>query len=54
MSENEENFFDKFMDDIIIEEERRKRVDSDEDTAARKLVKMYRELPNNRIRIGGL
>lgn len=41
--------FDKFMDDIVIRERRQRRIDEREETPQRKLAKMYRELPQNRI-----
>ena len=45
--------FDKFIDDIIVREEksRRKNVQKEE-TPQREFIKRYREKPHNRIRFG--
>lgn len=42
--------FDKFMDDIVINERNNRRQDEKEETPARRLAKLHRELPQNRIR----
>ena len=51
MSDDKEFTFDKFIDDIVIKETRRKTVDAEkqDETPAQKYNRMYRELPQNRI-----
>lgn len=54
--ENEEQFtFDKFIDDILIKESRtnKKRDERDDESPQRKYNKLYRELPQNRIKYNG-
>lgn len=42
--------FDKFMDRIVRVESDRSKIDDSEDNFARKIIKKYGELPQNRIR----
>lgn len=42
--------FDKFMNEILQTESSRKKMTDEEDNTARKLIKKYGELPQNRIR----
>ena len=45
--------FDKFMDDIVLKEHRNVRANAREDTPQRLLAKRCREMPHERIRMGG-
>jgi hypothetical protein len=50
MSEEQEFTFDKFMDDIVVKEEKaKKRHVQEEETPQRKYIKRYTERANNRI-----
>lgn len=44
--------FDKFMDDIVIKERKAVKSDELEETPQRRFAKKYRELPQNRTRVG--
>ena len=45
--------FDKFMDDIVVKEIKKNTpFKPEEETPSRKYARLYRELPQNRIKIG--
>lgn len=45
--------FDKFMDRIVIEENRKKKVDGEENNPQRQIARKYQDRPNNRTVIRG-
>lgn len=56
--DNDKVSFDKYMDKILLDEERRKAAERrgkehGEETPQREYIKRYRETPGNRIRFGG-
>jgi len=56
--DNDRVNFDKYMDKILLDEERRKAAarrgkEHCDETPQRKYIKRYRETPGNRIRYGG-
>lgn len=54
MEEDTQFTFDKFMDDILVKEDKAKRQGRQkEETPQREYIKRYREKPGNRIKIGG-
>lgn len=52
MADDNENGFDKFMDDILLKEQKQVKKDEEEETPARKLARRAKELVSNRTRWG--